>query len=53
MKRLYIGAVLLAVMLALGIFLTAAFKAIHEPLRDNLRQARAAAVRSPAFSLPS
>ena len=43
MKRLYIGAVLLAVMLAAGIFLTAAFNGIHEPLSDRLQEAQAAA----------
>ena len=41
MKRLYIGAGLLAVMLALGIFLTAAFRVIHEPLQDALLRAQA------------
>lgn len=44
MKRLYIGAGLLAVMLALGIFLTTAFRVIHEPLQDALLRAQAAAV---------
>ena len=43
MKRLYIGAGLLAVMLAAGIFLTGAFNAIHEPLQDQLQQAQTAA----------
>ena len=43
MKRLYIGAALLLAMLAIGIFLTVAFTAIHQPLEDLLHQAQAAA----------
>ena len=43
MKRLYIGAALLAVMLAGGVVLTAAFTALHEPLGETLRQAQEAA----------
>ena len=44
MKRLYIGAALLAVMLAAGICLTAIFNSIHEPLSAQLQEAQAAAV---------
>ena len=44
MKRLYIGAALLAVMLAAGICLTVAFTAIHEPLSSRLQEAQEAAV---------
>ena len=44
MKRLYIGAGLLVVMLAMGIFLMGAFSAIHGPLGGQLRKAREAAV---------
>ena len=44
MKRLYIGVALLIVMLAIGVFLTMAFMAIHQPLEDLLHQAQAAAM---------
>lgn len=44
MKRLYIGAALLAVMLAAGICLTAVFTGIHGPLSEQLQEAQAAAV---------
>ena len=39
MKRLYIGIVLLAVLLVLGIVLTVSFAALHNPLSDRLLQA--------------
>lgn len=42
--RLYIGIGLLAVILALGICLTVAFSFLHEPLSEQLDQAKNAAI---------
>lgn len=44
MTRLYIGIGLLIVMLVLGICLTMAFSALHEPLAQQLESAQAAAI---------
>lgn len=44
MKRMYIGLGLLAVMLAVGIWVTVMFDRIHAPLSATLDQAQAAAL---------
>lgn len=44
MKRLYIGIGLLVAILAVGIFLTGAFSALHDPLAKKMDQAAAAAM---------
>ena len=44
MKRLYIGIGLLVGLLVLGIWLSAAFPALHDPLAHRLEQARTAAI---------
>ncbi len=44
MRRLYVGIGLLAVLLAIGIFLTSAFVGLHEPVKTVLEQAQEAAM---------
>lgn len=44
MKRLWIGVALLALLLAVGVYLTAAFEALHRPLADKMEAASAAAI---------
>lgn len=44
MKRLYVGIALLVLIFFAGIGLTAAFSALHQPLAQQLDQAKAAAV---------
>lgn len=48
MKRLYIGIVLLVVLLVLGITITIAFAAVHDPLSQQLLQASRVAEDNPA-----
>lgn len=44
MKRMYIGVALLAILLAVGICLTAVFVWLHRPITEALEQAQAAAL---------
>ena len=44
MRRLYIGVGLLVILLAVGIFITAQFTALHEPLAEKLDAAARAAL---------